>query len=214
MQLSLEKTIEHALGTKMISEKQGERIVRQMQTKLLPILGVVPTFPLNMRWVPFTFSGLGIHHPYHERGRQQLEALLQYQGEASQTSRLLEDTLEQAQLQVGCEGEFWIKPFKIWGRMLTRCWIRELWEFTDRHRIKIRRAALGQARKQCVGDRSLNELAAEYYDCYDKRMRINCVQIHLGVYRLSDIVTSDGVKVEPYYLKGCKDPYWRSGYVW
>ena len=91
---------------------------------------------------------------------------------------------------------------------------KEAVKFTDRHHIKIRRVAPGQAWKQHVGDRSLNKLVAEYHDCYDKRIRINCVQTYLGVYWLSDIVTSNGIKVEPYYLKECKDPYWRSRYVW
>ena len=126
LQQSLEKSVEHALGTTMISLTEGKTILHGIYRHMLPALGVVRTFPLAMRHVPFHFGGLGIHHPYHERGRQQLELLLQHQGEASQTSRLIEDSIEQVQLQVGSEVEFWAKPYSTWGVLVALCWIEVL----------------------------------------------------------------------------------------
>ena len=78
---------------------------------------------------------------------------------------------------------------------MAKFWIRELWEFTDRHRITIRRADPGLVKRQHLEDRSLNKLAAEHYEDVNKRVRINRVRTYLGVYWLSDITTSDGCQV-------------------
>ena len=66
LQQSLEKSIKHALGTTTISIAEGETILRGLFRHMIPALGVVRTFPLAMRHVPFHLGGLRIHHPYHE----------------------------------------------------------------------------------------------------------------------------------------------------
>ena len=71
---SMEKTIDNELAPTTITKIQAQYISSGVQKHMLPMPGVFPTFPIRMRHVPFNFGGLGIHHPYHERGRQQLEA--------------------------------------------------------------------------------------------------------------------------------------------
>ena len=97
LQQSLEKSTEHALAPTTINEAKGRELVLGVQWHLLPMMGVVGIFPLQMRHAPFHFRGLCVHHPYHERGRQQIETLLQFYGEKSHTSRILEDSVDSRQ---------------------------------------------------------------------------------------------------------------------
>ena len=211
---STEKTIEHALAPATITKSQGQYISSRVQKHLLPMLGVVSTFPIWMRHVPFHFGGLGIHQPYHERGRQQLEALLLYQRERSQTSMLMEDSIEQLQLQVGCCGTFWTKPYAKWGKLAPRCWVSSLWEYVYENEITLRVDGLTSLTGQRIHDRCLMSIAMEIYGSRNVLCRINRVRIYLEVYWLSDIATGDGERVEECCVEGSKVRARRSKYTW
>ena len=95
---------------------------------LLSSLGVVRMIRKEWRYLPPTFSGIGLHDLITEVTAATLSSFLQHYGQPTGLGITLQAALENMQIKIGvpdCPLDY---DYKVWGHLTTDSWIKLLWE--------------------------------------------------------------------------------------
>ena len=103
----------------------------------LPKSSISQNFPRDVLFGPLHDGGLGLHHIYYTQGAMHLEKFQCLYGSSSMTHDLLQVLLETAQLEVGIGRSIFQLEFDKYGHLLTECWVKHLWEFSQSNNIMI-----------------------------------------------------------------------------
>ena len=107
--------------------------------------------------------------------------------------------LENLQLELGvsrCPLEY---DYDVWGALATNWWVEALWERIHRFKIKIdidyEALLMPRERGECIMERFVREKVPR-----KELIGINRVRKHQHALFLSDIVSTNGCRIEPMYL--------------
>ena len=100
-------------------------------------MGIHRTFPSEVATLPTCYMGLGLPHPYIECGIARIITFINNMGSKTLTSKFLAYSVQLLQLEIGLINDVLTQDFQQWGVLATDSWIKSLWEFASRFKIKL-----------------------------------------------------------------------------
>jgi hypothetical protein len=185
-----------------LSLKEGDSIVSQLYTALLPELGTHRHFPLQWRYAPLSLGGLALPRPYEQQGIGQTKFLLTMGESSSLPGRLLTATLENAQLELGSMQPFLQLDYSRWGHLLTtHTFVGCVWKYLSERKAKVVFESTDHLQGQRTNDTSLMDVyvrqcspSRDHFDSF------NACRLAAQVFFLSDLTEGNGRDLRPSYL--------------
>ncbi len=178
-----------------------EKIHRSLLPTLLPKLKFPRTFPRPLVFGPIESGGIGLHDFNAHLLSTKIQYIIKDIRAATEIGSLLLITLQWAQLQSGIGQPIlqWTGPLPY----LESSWLRHirdgLWQISGAIYIPNLRVEPLQRKNDAyimealLQDQSLTQMQLH---------SLNCCRLYLQVTRLSDIVTTDGKRIQPCFLHG------------
>ena len=188
-------SLRYCLPATTFTPQESRHILTPLYKHLLPKLGCVSTIPLQFRYAPPSMFGLGLPDVYVEQGIAQLKFFTAHRYGNTSAGRLLDISLAQLQLEVGCEKEVLTTPFSGYGHLATKSWLASLWQFISTYSIDLRLsdAISNRPRAARENDTFLMDLYHRLDLLSKSEMRsFNRVRLYLGVITMADLTTGDG----------------------
>ena len=121
------------------------------------------------------------------------------------TSKFISFSLQALQLEVGVVEDILTTDYSIWGLLATPSWIKDLWEFAHRYKIRLQAPYRILPKYIRIGDKGLME---EFYRIGYREtnlVRLNRVRNYLQVIYMSDITEGNGRKIRSCTFTSRKD---------
>ena len=191
-------------------------IMKPAYKVILSKLGSNRHIPLQYRYGPKELNGLGLPHLYTMQGIAKLKALITHMKSGSKIGRTLEGQLEATNIELGTSEHLFDLEYREWELLMTKSWLKSLWEFTDRYNITVR-GNYTTPRPTREYDRFLMEVVMtekrRLFDDNEIKI-INRCRVYLQVMTLGDIATTDGYQIAHRVREGIVDSNRRSSYKW
>ena len=113
-------------------------------------------------------------------------------GTSSITGKLLQVSMETAQLEVGVGRNLFQLDFDTYGDLLTDCWIKTLWKFCQSNNITLLDRHSHFPTPQQENDVFLMEIFVHEGYSKAKLAKINRCRLYLGALTLSDVMNGYG----------------------
>ena len=179
----------------------------------LPKTSISKSYPLDVLYGPRKEGGLGMNHLYLTQGAMQLEKFQCSLGTDTVTGRLLQISLESAQLEIGIGRSIFSLNYEDYHFLLTDCWIKHLWKFTYYNDIRIRDHHSELPSLQRENNLYLMEIFVNEGYSKIKLKNINRCRQYLQVIMLSDVMNGYGDGFTTTYM--ChKDDFRVSQFKW
>jgi hypothetical protein len=209
------KTLEYPMMATTISEMDREYIMVPvlLEAGLPSRVGLAQTFPQDILFGPTMIQGFGVFHPWYHQQLLHLIALLEHTQQQTMTGQLLTTSYEQLRLEMGTSGFMTDFPYKSMKATVTKTWITDLWEFTDRFQIKIwnnvKQLRLQRKNGKFIMDAFINA------GCDGTMLKeLNECRMFLHAVMLSDIASADGCQIAINAWNGSQDDSGGSQYQW
>ena len=121
----------YGLGESSATMKELSKGLGSADFYLISSLGVVRSIKKEWRYLPPTFSGMGLFDLTTETTAATINAFLQHYGTDSPVGVTLQATLENLQIELGVRGCPLDYDFETWGHLATNSWAKSLWEKVD-----------------------------------------------------------------------------------
>ena len=118
------KTIEYPLPALTLTPKECQKIMQPILSVSFPKTSISKSFPGKVLHGPIFEGGLGIDSLYFTQGVMHIEKFQTHFGTLSITGKLLQVSMETAQLEVGVGRNLFQLDFDTYGDLLTDCWIK------------------------------------------------------------------------------------------
>ena len=208
-------SLRYPLAATTITEEESTEITASLYKHFLPSAGTNRNFPKAVRHAPLDFFGLDLNRCIDYQGIEQIKKLLTHGAVDTPTGKLMRDSLELAQLEVGMGIPILEADFEMYGHLLTDCWIKVLWRFISPHNIHLRNPEQVLPTLQRVGDAFIMEKVTQSEAfSEEEEIRINRCRIYFQAMTLADIVTGDGSKITPQALALDRALRPESRYMW
>ena len=207
------KTIQYPLPALTLSPKDCTKITQPIKQVALPKTSISKNYPLDVLFGPTEEGGLGMEHLYTLQGAMHIEKFQCYLGTDSITGIFLQTSLEAAQLEIGIGRSIFLLPYEEFGYLLTDCWIKHLWKYSNQTNIQILDFHTKFPSLQRENDLFLMEIFHNEGYKKKKMKNINRCRQYLQVLTLSDVMNGYGDGFSLTYL--CrKDPTRESPFRW
>jgi hypothetical protein len=130
-------TLEYPMVATTIPENSWEHIMAPILQVGLPRSGIARSFPRAVLYGPKSLQDFGIMHPWHHQELTHLITCVQQVTHISISGSLISTSLEQLRLEAGLPGFLTDHDYSTVHRMLTSCWLQDLWYFCDRFKIEV-----------------------------------------------------------------------------
>ena len=205
-------SIRYGLPSYSITNSESDRIVSKLFRPMFNVMGIHRTFPSEVVTLPVSYLGLGLPHPYIECAR--VLTFINNMSSETLTSKFISFSLQALQLETGVVEDVLTTDYSIWGLLATTLWIKDLWEFVHRHKIRLQAPYRILPKYIRTGDKGLME---EFYRIgYQETnlVRLNRVRNCLQVIYVSDITEGNGRKIRSCTFTSRKDVDKRSKFNW
>ena len=138
LRTSLSMSLQYPLAACTIKRSDLRGLTRLLMKIVLPTLGIPQSFPRALLHTPDLQMGYQFPCLDVEAGFHQLDVFLRNFNDVRLTGRLLHDTYETLQLELGVGQDPFLLPFKQWQGLATPCWVKQVWEFCSLHDIELK----------------------------------------------------------------------------
>jgi len=210
----IHRTLSYPLPTLSIPEHDLQLLSDTLYWKTLPKCGIVRTFPIYARTLPYTYQGLNLPDLYLEQEISKVKELLNLGSVDSITSKQLYLGLETLQLHVGVRDIILNYDFNKFQSITPSSWLKSIWQFLSSQEYTIKgwphQLQNPRDNDQCLMETIVNsnELSHTELD------RINQCRIYLQVWSLSDIVDGNGTRITDKAFAGYRDSSRTSTLTW
>ena len=207
------KGLEYPLPAMTLTEKQCAKIMTIIKQGLLPKAQISKGIPDAVLYGPIEAGGMGLNHLYHTQGLLHINKFIKHIASPSITGKLLQVTVELAQLEIGIGRQLLSLDYNLFECLLENSWIKSLWKFVFDNNITIINRITMIPLPQREGDVFLMEaFQAQGYTRRQLQMLNNCRKF-LKVMTLADIITGSGDALTEHYL--CqREEKCRNSYTW
>ncbi len=98
---------------------------------MLPLCGIQRSVWKELRQLDRGFYGIGLLHPGVECFVAQINKLLMHYGCSSGLGIHMQVSMEMMIIEGGILTQILLEPFSRYGKRITHCWLRSLWEKVD-----------------------------------------------------------------------------------
>jgi hypothetical protein len=189
--------IRYGLGTMTNDLESTEMIFDKADYETMPILGVARTVKRELRKLHPTFRGFGLFHLPTEQLICRINTLLQHYHTSTSTSKKLDASLRNLQLQLGTPYNPLTLPFNKWGHLAPLSWVKMLWQSMDAFNIQLHMKYLGLPIPR-ERDQVVMELILDGAFSTEDIKSLNRCRGMLQCIFLSDLVTADGKYLESF----------------
>ena len=181
--------------------KTIENCLKKQWHQLIPMGGVIRSAPVPLRQLDAGFYGIGCPHVGVECFIEQLNKLLMHYGCPSSLGFGCKVSLEYVILELGISFQPMQLAYDKYGRRLTDCWFKSLWEKCHKFNVKIDfNHQSNLLRMPRAGDKWLMlELERSGFRG-DELERLNRVRIYMQVLFLSDVLGASGKYLDKRYM--------------
>jgi hypothetical protein len=175
---------------------------------LLPLCGIRRSVKRELRQLERGFYVVGLPHPGVECFIGQLDKLLTHYGSSSGLGVHMQVSMEVFIIEGGVSTQLLSEPFARYGKWVTHCWLRSLWEKVEMFgfRVEIAPLPLQPPREK---DCWLMLALIDHGFSKNKLIRLNQVRCHQQVLFISDIFDASGRALDQRYLsQRSKDEAW------
>ena len=213
---TLARTWAYPLQATSLTLEECEEIMKPAYKVILAKLGSNRHIPRVYRYAPKGMNGLGLPHVYTMQGCAKLKSFLTHMRRGTKIGNSLETMLEASNIELGTDVCIFSLKYDRWEKLLTRSWIKSLWEFVDRYNINLK-GSYDKPKMSRKGDiflmDSIIHNRGDLFDWEDLGV-INRCRLYLQVLTLGDIATSDGQGIAFQSRVGQVDEHRTSKYKW
>ena len=195
------KTVEYPLMATTMTKDELTHVIAPILKAGLPRSKVQSQLPRALVHGSLESQGLNLHHPYHTQLIQHLLAVLRHGTRPTITGHLLRCGMESLVLELGSGKPFWDLPFELWGPLATECWLAKTWKHLDTTDLALR-GPVATIPLQRTQDSYLMERFVEAGYRKGNLARLNRIRMTLHVVTVADIVSADGLTLEPNTVAG------------
>ena len=211
---SIFKTIDYTLPATSLNETQCKKINAQLHKRYLPRIGVDNHMPLEYRYSPKKYQGLGSLNVHVKQFTEKIKILLTHAGTQSQLGKSIQLMLESIQILIGANKPIFSLPFSTYGCLAEKGWIQELWKSSEEYNIKIISSYV-RPKINRENDYPLMEKAVDADIYTDEDLSsLNRCRIYLQVQNISEIANGDGTSISYCAKNHIRDPDRKSNYKW
>ena len=192
METTILKTLEYSLPALTLSESECRKIMQPILSISLPKTSISRNSPQSVLFGPVSEGGLGLDSLYYTQGAMHLEKFQLHLGTDTMTGKLIQVSLESAQLEIGIGRNLFQLEYKLYGHLLTDCWLKCIWKFAQQNDIIIIDRHTKYPTPQHEHDVFLMEIFI--HEGYSKAQlkKINRCRLYLGVLTVSDVMNGRG----------------------
>jgi len=188
----------------------GKEVLESISNKLywvsLPKCGIVRTFPIKYRHLPYKYQGLQLPDLYIEQEASKLRELISFSYKDSVVWDQLRLGLESLQHMLGLSDIVYNFPYQQFYHLCDHSWIMSQWKFISSQKGMKIQGWRGTRKTLRVHDSFLMETFATHpnVDPNDLKKLNNC-RTYLQAWTLSDIVDGSGTKITSKAFSGRLD---------
>jgi hypothetical protein len=166
---------------------------------LLPLCGIRRLVKHELRQLEREFYGVGLPHPGVECFIGQLNKLSTHYGSSSGLGVHMQVSMEVFIIEGGVSMQLLSEPFSRYGKWVTHCWLRSLWEKVEMFGFRLEIAPL-PLQPPRENDRWLILALIDHGFSENELIRLNQVRCHQQVLFLLDIFDASGQALDQRYL--------------
>jgi hypothetical protein len=180
--------------------KELEECLMKTYYNMLPLCGIRRSVRNELRQLDRGFYGIGLPHPGVECFVAQINKILMHYGCSSGLGIHMQVSMEMMIIEGGISTQILSEPYTRYGKRVTYCWLRLLWEKVDMFCfcIEIRELALATPREN-DGWIMLAFVDLGFTD--DELIGLNRAQCHQQVIFTSDVFDASGRALDRQYLE-------------
>lgn len=189
------KRIGYRLPATEMTADQCDKVTSRIFKCSLPKMGISSKFPLVYQHAPRSRNGLGLPDIRLTQFSGQIKEIVLHTNRKTLNSTLFHTNLELVHLHIGMGAPLWSYSYRELHKLVPDCDAKFLWKECSYFGVKLHK---DYARPEvCRLDDQLIMEAVYFsgsYDISDMR-KINRCRMHLRALTLSDIATSDGLRI-------------------
>ena len=146
-------------------------------------------------YAPKKFQGLGLKLPYIKQGIDKILFWLQERDRKNLGERLLHQTYEDMQLEVGSTQPFFSLSYKKYKKATTESWVKDLWKCLFEHKIEIR-GSFPTIKTMREKDRCIMDvLSNDRINTSSVLAACNRCRLYLQISTISEMSNGDGTNI-------------------
>jgi len=130
---TISRTWAYPLPCTSFSYEECEKIMLPVYKVILPKMGVIRSIASIFRYAPKHLNGLGLPHIFVEQGCSQLKTLISHLNTDTKLGKSMCAQLEACSIEIGSTNFLFNLDFAAWSMLLTNCWMKNVWRFTDKY---------------------------------------------------------------------------------
>jgi hypothetical protein len=201
LQFCIMKSLEYPLMATSLSKAQCDRIMKPIRAAALSALGINRHLSLVVVHGPQRYQGVGIPELWTVQGILKLWIALHHGDADTITGHQLRASMELLTLELGLPGQLMRQDFTLFGHIITKSWIKHLWEFCHESNIQLETTTPKLTISRTHDEFLMPKFAA--YGYRDEQLyHLNLCRLYCHAIRLSDLTTGDGRRIHPMSWKG------------
>jgi hypothetical protein len=201
LQYCIMKSLEYPLMATSLSKAQCDRIMQPIRAAALSALGINRHLSLVVVHGPQRYQGVGIPELWTVQGILKLWIAIHHGDADTITGHQLRASMELHTIELGLPGNLLRQDYDTFGHLLTKSWLKHLWEFCSDSNIQIETSTPKLTISRLHDEFLMPKFAA--YGYRDEQLyHLNLCRLFCHAIRLSDITTGDGRRIHPLSWKG------------
>jgi hypothetical protein len=185
-----------------LTEEECQQIMAPIIMKGLPRAGVVSTIPKAFRMGPIAMGGLGLLDPYIHMGVSKIENFISNTWQRTPTGILQEIVLDDFALELGISSPWTVDRLRK-GVLyaVTDSWIRYMVRFALEQKVNVSWVPYSMISPKRLNDSTIMDMAMASIDKASQLQAINKIRMSLHIIWISDIATSDGLRIDDKWFR-------------
>ena len=208
------KSLEYPLLVTFLTRRQCDTLMHTLLQAALPRLHIALSFPKVVRFGPRANYGLGIPHLWTVQGLEKILAIFRHGDATTIPGNQIRCSLEAVMIETGIPSSLFSYCYKDYAPLTSPSWISSLWEFLDHYGFILHDNLL-PVQLKCEHDQFLIPTFVTSGHLTSAQLRqANTCRLWLRVWRLSDVVSGDGLSILPQYWDGIAPSALTTNYDW
>jgi len=201
----IHRTLSYPLPALSLPESDLQELSDTLYWKTLPKCGIVQTFPIYARHLPYKYQGLNLPNLYLEQEISKVKELLNFSSKQDITSQQIRLGLEAIQMQLGVTDIIFNYAYDKYQSLVQSSWLKSLWCFLSRQGYTIKGwtnvLQFSREEDKCI----MEEIICKNEPTEIELSRINQCRVYLQAWSLSDIVDGNGEYITSKAYNGYRD---------
>ena len=192
----IHRKLMYPLPTLTVDKKDLQSISDRLYWGSLPKCGIVRTFPIQYRHLPYKYQGLQLPDLYIEQESSKLKELISFSYSTSVVWDQLQLGLEALQKMLGLPDIVYNFPYHRFHHMCDHSWIMTQWKFISTQKDMQIKGWRKKRKHLRLQDSFIMETFANCPTITSEELRkLNRCRIYLKAWTISDIVDGSGVHI-------------------